>query len=365
MTSPAENILVAMSGGVDSSVAAALLQRAGYRITGAYMKNWINEDNIVGDCPWQQDIEDARAVCEQLGIEFRVVNLMDQYRERVVEYLLEGYRAGITPNPDVMCNREVKFGAFLEYALAEGFDAVATGHYAKRCVAASGDAELLEGVDGNKDQSYFLALINQRQLAHARFPLGALTKSEVRAYADQLNLPVATKKDSQGICFIGQVKMSDFLSNYVADDPGDIVTPEGEKLGQHRGLHYFTLGQRRGIGVASNTYNRAYVVVEKRAHSKELVVAFDYPDTPGLYAKHCTVSALSFVRDEISDISTISARPRYRTPKVPVEFIPLGAGRAELRFEAAQRALTPGQVCAFYLDNQLLGGGIFEEIIYE
>ncbi|MEM7385707.1 MAG: tRNA 2-thiouridine(34) synthase MnmA, partial [Verrucomicrobiota bacterium] len=268
-------ILAAISGGVDSAVATALLVEQGHEVLGAYMKNWINEDNIAGHCPWQQDIEDARAVCDQLDIEFQIVNLMQDYRERVVKYLLEGYRNGITPNPDVMCNREMKFGVFRDYAHEEGCCAVATGHYAQRRIQSDGSADILRGADSNKDQTYFLAMLDQSQAQAARFPIGHLPKPEVRTIAERMNLVNARKKDSQGICFIGEVKMSDFLSAYVDDDPGPIVTVDGREVGQHRGLHLHTLGQRRGLGVPSNQYGRAYVVVAKRSETKELVIGFD------------------------------------------------------------------------------------------
>ena len=220
-------VLVAMSGGVDSSVAAAQLISEGHEVAGAYMKNWINEENIIGDCPWQQDIVDARAVADHLGIDFRVVNMMDEYRQRIVKYLLEGYKSGITPNPDVMCNREMKFGVFLDYAKSEGFEAVATGHYARIRSNDNGTHDILCGTDPNKNQTYFLALLNQNQVAHALFPIGNLLKPELRDKAVQLGLPNAKKKDSQGICFIGEVKMSDFLQNYVDDSPGSIVNLDG------------------------------------------------------------------------------------------------------------------------------------------
>ena len=228
-------ILAAMSGGVDSSVAAALLVEQEHEVVGAYMKNWINEENIAGDCPWQQDIEDARAVADTLGIEFRVVNLMREYRSRVVDYLIRGYENGITPNPDVMCNREMKFGGFLDYALGEGFESVATGHYARLRRNDDGSCDILRGADPNKDQSYFLALLEQHQVRRALFPIGDLPKPPVRALARAQRLPVAEKKDSQGICFIGQVKMADFLRAFVKDNPGDIVDVEGNKRGEQRG----------------------------------------------------------------------------------------------------------------------------------
>ncbi|OYU99035.1 MAG: tRNA 2-thiouridine(34) synthase MnmA, partial [Verrucomicrobiales bacterium VVV1] len=196
-------VLVGLSGGVDSSVAAALLVEQGHEVVGGYMKNWINAEGIPGDCPWEQDIEDARAVARTLGIEFRVIDLIDAYRDRIVDYLVEGYRNGITPNPDVWCNREMKFGVFLDYALSQGFEQVATGHYARRRTLSDGSAAILRGADPNKDQSYFLSLMTQFQAAHALFPAGEMLKPQVREVADRFALPTAAKKDSQGICFLG------------------------------------------------------------------------------------------------------------------------------------------------------------------
>ena len=357
-----ERVLVAMSGGVDSSVAALLLHREGLPIEGAYMKNWINDENIVGDCPWQQDIEDARAVAEALPIPFRVVNLMREYRARVVEYLLKGYQTGITPNPDAICNREMKFGVFLELAKAAGFQAVASGHYARRLRQTDGSWEILEGVDKSKDQSYFLALLQQHQIAAARFPVGELQKADVRKVASTFNLVTAQKKDSQGICFIGEVKMRDFLQNFVPNNPGPIRTRQGRNLGQHKGLHLYTLGQRKGVGVPSNTRNEAYVVVEKRFDSNELIVAFDRLDTEGLYARRCRVGSLSFTNRRLPERAQIAAKPRYRAKAAPVSFEAIGENSAIVEFDQPQRALTPGQICALYDGEQLLGGGVFEEI---
>lgn len=357
-----EKVLVGMSGGVDSSVAALLLERAGVPIEGAYMKNWINEENIVGDCPWQTDIEDARAVAETLGIPFRVVNLMREYRARVVDYLLAGYQSGVTPNPDVMCNREMKFGVFLEYARQNGFTAVATGHYARRLQRSDGSWDILEGVDKNKDQSYFLALLRQPQIAAARFPVGELQKPAVRSLASKYTLPTAAKKDSQGICFIGEVKMSDFLRAFVPDNPGLIRNQSGNVVGEHRGLHLYTLGQRRGVRVPSNTPHEAYVVVEKRAATNELIVAFDRPDTFRLYSTRCRIGSVSFTNRPVNQVTMLSAKPRYRARAAAVRFEPFEKGGAMLEFSQPQRALTPGQVCALYDGETLLGGGIFEEI---
>ncbi|MEJ1974639.1 MAG: tRNA 2-thiouridine(34) synthase MnmA [Lacunisphaera sp.] len=382
-----ERILVAMSGGVDSSVAALLLKQQGHDIAGAYMKNWINEDNVIGDCPWMQDIDDARATAEAIGIEFRVVNLMQDYRRLVVDYLLDGYQRGLTPNPDVMCNREMKFGVFAQYAKAEGFAAVATGHHARRVPSSSagsalvptfasgvgasadptGKFSLLEGVDKNKDQSYFLALLSQAQLRDARFPIGHLPKPELRALAADAKLPTARKKDSQGICFIGEVKMADFLTAYVPPQPGPIVRATDERIvGEHRGLHYYTIGQRRGIRIPSNTDHEAYVVVGKRASDHALLVAFDGLRAPGLWTSECRVHSLSFIGEPITTPQRIECRVRYRDPRVAIEFAP-EAGRvvpgepssALVKFSAPQRALAPGQIMALYRGEELLGGAVF------
>jgi tRNA-uridine 2-sulfurtransferase len=359
MSAP-EKILVAMSGGVDSSVAALLLKRAGRDIVGAYMKNWINEDNIIGHCPWMQDIEDARAVCDRLGIEFRVVNLMQDYRERVVAYLLDGYKRGLTPNPDIMCNREIKFGVFRQWARDHGFGAVATGHYARRTTLPDGSFALIEGADKNKDQSYFLALLSQEQLADARFPIGDIPKPELRRLAAEAGLPTATKKDSQGICFIGEVKMQDFLRQYVPDQPGPIVrATDGLKVGTHPGLHYYTIGQRKGIGVPSNTDNKAYVVVGKRADDNALLVAFDAADAPGLFQTEVRVHSLQWNGAPVTTTRRLEGRVRYRDPRVAMEFIPEDGGTALVRFEKPQRGLASGQILAIHEGERLLGGSVY------
>ncbi len=349
-----------MSGGVDSSVAALLLKQQGHNLVGAYMKNWINEDNVIGHCPWQQDIEDARAVCDRLGIEFRVVNLMQDYRERVVAYLLDGYQHGLTPNPDVMCNREIKFGVFRAWAKDHGFGTVATGHYARRESLDDGSFSLIEGADKNKDQCYFLALLSQEQLANARFPIGHLPKPELRRLAAEADLSTAGKKDSQGICFIGEVKMQDFLRQYVPDQPGPIVrAADGKHLGEHRGLHCFTLGQRKGIGVPSNTDHRAYVVVGKRSADNALLVAFDGVDAPGLFQTEVRVHSLQWNTAAITTPRRLQGRVRYRDPRVAIDFIPEGDGTALVRFNQPQRALASGQIIAIHDGERLLGGGIY------
>jgi tRNA-specific 2-thiouridylase len=345
---------------VDSSVAAALLVEQGHEVVGAYMKNWINEEGIPGDCPWEEDLEDAGKVAETLGIQFRVVDLIDQYRERIVDYLLEGYRSGVTPNPDVLCNREMKFGVFLDYALSQGFASVATGHYARRRERVDGTADILRGADTNKDQSYFLALMTQRQARHALFPVGEMLKPQVREAAQRFALSTAGKKDSQGICFIGNVKMSEFLRHYVPDNPGEIVDLEGKVRGEHHGLHLYTLGQRKGHGVASPREGMAYVVVAKDPVANRLIVGWDEPETPGLYTRTCTVTSLSSIAESIvtEGKRLCEAQPRYRA-KAEAVTVESEENRLKLTFERPQRALTPGQICAFYEGGRLLGGGVF------
>jgi tRNA-specific 2-thiouridylase len=356
-------VLVGLSGGVDSAVAAALLVEQGHEVTAGYMKNWINEEGIPGDCPWEQDIEDGRAVAKTLGIEYRVIDLIDSYRDRIVEYLIEGYRAGITPNPDVWCNREMKFGVFLDYALSQGFEHVATGHYARRRTLSDGQAAILRGADPNKDQSYFLSLMTQHQAAHALFPTGEMLKPEVREVAKRFNLPVAEKKDSQGICFLGQVKMSDFLSHYVEDSPGEIVDLAGQVLGSHRGLHFYTLGQRKGHGVASPRAGMAYVVVGKDAAKNQLILGWDDVHSEGLYARECTVGSLSAINEPLDRKRRVDAQPRYRAKAEPAVLEPTDDGKVRLVFQRPQRAISPGQICAFYDGGRLLGGGVFESAL--
>jgi len=358
----AKKILVALSGGVDSAFAAWLLQQEGHEVSAAYMRTWMNESGgaIFEDCPWEEDIRHAEAVCLQLGIPFEVVSLIEDYREKVVHYLVDGYRRGITPNPDIMCNREMKFGVFRDYAQKAGFDGLATGHYARLRPNPQGGIDICEGVDKNKDQSYFLAMVPQAPLQMAYFPVGEKTKPEVRSIARRLQLPNAERKDSQGICFLGKVRIAEFLAHYIPDSPGDIVRPDGTVLGKHKGLHRYTLGQRRGIGVPSNTDHQNYVVVAKDYPQNKLVVAFDQPDAPGLYCQEFELDGLSWVNHPITEPCPLLARPRYRDPALPVDFEPLGGGRARIRFREPQRALAAGQVVALYLGEILCGGAYYQ-----
>lgn len=350
-------ILVALSGGVDSAVAAWRLKEAGFDVAAAYIRTWMNESEL-GDCPAAEDIRDCESICRHLGIDFEVVNLVRDYRERVVRYLVEGYRRGITPNPDVMCNREMKFGVFLDYARSEGFGAVATGHHCRK-QGKPGMDELWEGADPEKDQSYFLALIRPDQLEAARFPIGDLRKTRVRELARSAGIPVHRKKDSQGICFLGKVNIQSFLSEYIPDLPGKIETTDGRVVGEHRGLHNFTIGQRKGIGVPSNTDNEFYVVAAKDHDRNVLVVAFDSDQTSPLYTREAVVDHFNWLRKPEEGPLELDVRVRYRDGRTPVElhFEPDGSGR--LRFRETQRGLARGQILALYQDARLIGGAVF------
>ena len=354
-----ERILVALSGGVDSAVSAALLKEYGHDVTGVYVKTWEHENDILGDCPGAVDLRDARSVSEKLQIKFLVVNFVDFYRKEVVAPMVQGYKLGITPNPDVICNRVMKFGALLEYAEQNGFSAIATGHYCKRIKTRNSPAQLWEGNDKNKDQSYFLAKINQEQLEKARFPLGEIEKSKVREIAKKMGLSVAEKKDSQGICFLGKVKISEFLSNFIDDEPGSIVTVDGKIVGEHKGLHRYTLGQRRGIGVPSNVDNENFVVTGKNESTNELIVAFENVRESTLWGRRYVVESLSFLSQPIDAEVRLLGKTRYRDPSVDLTYLPLGNNEAEIIFDSPQRALTPGQVLALYEGERLIGGGTY------
>lgn len=352
-------ILVALSGGVDSAVAALRLKDAGYDVSTAYIRTWMNEEMPLADCPAQQDIEDSRAVAAHLGLNYEIVNLVNEYREHVVHYLVNGYKKGITPNPDIMCNREMKFGIFQKYALDNGFDAIATGHYVRKRANPDQSFDILQGLDPNKDQSYFLALLTQEQITQAHFPVGELQKAEVREIAHAYQLPNADKKDSQGICFLGDMNINRFLEHYIEDKPGPIVKADGTVLGEHRGLHRYTTGQRRGIGIPSNTDNEFYVVTGFNLDRNELIVGFDHADTPGLFTKEVEVYGLSYVNKPLTKKCHILAKPRYRDPSQGITFDPTSTERAKITFDKPQRALASGQILALYDGDTLLGGGFY------
>lgn len=354
-------IMAALSGGVDSAVAALLLKQQGYDVCGAYMKTWMNEEasDIFGDCPWHQDIVDAEAVAKKIGIDFEVVDFIKEYREQIVDYMVEGYGRGITPNPDVMCNRRMKFGKFLEYAKKKNCDVVATGHYCASTENMDGSKDLLIGADPSKDQSYFLAMITQEQLQCASFPIGSLLKSEVREIAKMNGLPNADKKDSQGICFLGKIKIQDFLRQYLPETKGEIVNKQGKVLGEHKGLFNYTIGQRKGIGVPSNIDNKNYVVVAKDFKKNQLVIDIDSPTQPDIWKTEVIVENINWINKPIEQEERILARVRYRDPLVNALFTPLEDGKARVKFETPQRAIASGQILGLYKNNILLGGAVY------
>ena len=356
-----QRILVAMSGGVDSAVAAKLLLKDGHLVESVYVRTWEHEDDLLGDCPGAKDLRDAEMVSDRLKIKFHVVNFVDFYNREIVQPMVNGYADGITPNPDILCNKQMKFGALMDYAKENGFEALATGHYCIQKFNNSNEPELWEGADKNKDQSYFLARLSANQLSYARFPLGKFKKPEIRMLAQEAELPVADKKDSQGICFLGKVKVPDFLSHFIQDNPGEIVDKSGQKLGTHMGLHRYTLGQRRGIGVPSNTDHEKYVVTGKDENKNQLIVAFDRNEESTLWSNKFGLNQVSFLVPQFNEVQEVSllGKARYRDPSTPIKLRKNEPNQWTVEFEDSQRALTPGQVLAFYLGEQLVGSGIY------
>ena len=355
-------IMAALSGGVDSAVAALLLKQQGFDVRGAYMKTWMNEDasDVFGDCPWHQDIKDAEAVAKKIGIDFEVVDFIKEYREQIVDYMVDGYARGITPNPDVMCNRRMKFGKFLDYAKKTGCEIVATGHYCASVENPDGSKDLVCGADPSKDQSYFLAMITQAQLRCASFPIGSLLKSEVREIAKMNGLPNCDKKDSQGICFLGKIKIQDFLRQYLPESKGPIVNKSGKILGEHKGLFNYTIGQRKGIAVPSNMDNKNYVVVAKDFLKNALVIDIDSPSQPDIWKTEVFVEGVNWINRPLENETQILARVRYRDPLVPATFTPLEGGEARVKFSSPQRAIAPGQILGLYSGQILLGGAVYK-----
>ena len=356
-----QRVFVGLSGGVDSAVAARLLLDAGHAVEGVFMKNW-EEDDTAEYCSAAADLAEAQAVATHLGIVLRAVNFATEYWDRVFSHFLAEYQAGRTPNPDVLCNREIKFRAFLDYALAHGAAAIATGHYARRAAEADG-VHLLQAADHDKDQTYFLHALDQSQLRAARFPLGALTKGEVRAIARARGLPNHARRDSTGICFIGERRFRDFLQRYLPARPGDITTPEGRVLGRHDGLMYYTLGQRHGIGLGGvrGAADEPWFVVGKDLPTNTLVVAQGH-DHPLLLSQALLASQLSWVLGSppASRFECL-ARCRHRQPLQACTVALAEAGQiAAVRFATPQRAVTPGQSVVFYRDGDCLGGGVIE-----
>ena len=389
-----ERVIVGLSGGVDSSVAAFLLKEAGYEVIGLFMKNWHDETfTLSNECPWLEDSNDAMLVAEKLGIPFQTVDLSKEYKERIVDYMFNEYGKGRTPNPDILCNREIKFDVFLSIALSLGADYVATGHY---CQKSSFQTEtgnrvyqLLAGKDYNKDQSYFLCQLNQAQLEKVLFPIGHLQKAEVRAIAQREQLVTAEKKDSQGLCFIGKVSLPDFLQQQLKPKTGQIVkipetlntyesqsdedqtlvqkakkyhynTSDGTLVGEHQGAHFYTIGQRKGLGIGG--FEAPLFVIDTDV-AKNIIYVGEGKSHPGLYRDILKVSPeeVHWIRTDVvlrtGDSLEVLARIRYRQPLQKATLFHTQEG-LYITFEESQSAITPGQFVAWYLDNELLGSGV-------
>ncbi|MCC5911791.1 MAG: tRNA 2-thiouridine(34) synthase MnmA [Clostridiaceae bacterium] len=354
-------VIIGMSGGVDSSVAALLLKEEGYDVVGIFMKNWDETDDS-GFCSATEDYEDVRKVCDHIGIPYYTVNFEKEYWDKVFTYFLDEYIKGRTPNPDVMCNKEIKFKAFLEHALKIGGDYLATGHYAQ-VDYKDGEYRLLRGVDSNKDQTYFLNALNQYQLSKSMFPIGHLTKKEVREIAERNNLPTAKKKDSTGICFIGERDFKEFLSQFLPAQPGEIKTLSGEVKGKHDGLMYYTLGQRKGLGIGGHGTGEPWFVVDKDLKNNILYVV-QGEEHPALYSYGLLATDLHFVSDqELSSTFECVGKFRYRQKDQEIKVEIASKDECRVIFKTPQKAITPGQAVVFYKDEVCLGGGIIDKIL--
>lgn len=346
-------IVLGMSGGVDSSVAAYLLKQQGHEVIGIFMQNWEDESDDEY-CTIKEDSMDAIAAADVVGIDIEIVNFAKEYKERVFSYFLSEYQAGRTPNPDILCNSEIKFKAFLEHALRLGADFIATGHYVSKEVSAGGEI-LTRAQDSNKDQSYFLYRLNQHQISHALFPLGNLLKPQVREIAHKIGLPNAGKKDSTGVCFIGERPFREFLSKYLPTKSGNMVTPEGKIIGKHEGLMYYTLGQRKGLGIGGQ--GAPWFVAGKNLATNELIVVQGHQH-PLLLKKTLRAGQLSFGLNSLPVEGRYSAKTRYRMQDAPCTLNYTKEDEFELIFDEPQWAITPGQSVVIYDDNYCLGGGI-------
>lgn len=360
-------VIVGMSGGVDSSVSAYLLLEQGYQVEGLFMKNW-EEDDDDEYCAAADDLKDAQQVCEKLGIELHTINFASEYWDNVFEYFLEEYKAGRTPNPDIMCNKEIKFKAFLEFACEDlGADYIATGHYVQRRKDTEGKFEMLRGLDSNKDQSYFLYTLSNKQVGQTLFPVGHIEKPEVRAIAEREGLVTANKKDSTGICFIGERKFKDFLGKFLPAQPGIIETAEGVEVGKHEGLMYHTLGQRKGlhIGGLKNAGEEPWYVVDKDMQRNVLIVGQGNKH-PRLFSKGLIASQLHWVSRidlSINESMQCTVKTRYRQDDVVCTITRLDDENHQVIFDQPQSSVTPGQSVVFYQNEICLGGGIIDTLI--
>ena len=356
------SIILGLSGGVDSAVAAVLLKDAGARVQALHMTNWEDDD---GYCSAAEDLQDARRVCEQLDIPLHHVNFARQYRDRVFQYFLDEYAAGRTPNPDVLCNREIKFGVFRDYAHRLGGELLATGHYA-RTATVDGKIMLLKGADPNKDQSYFLHAVSSEALADTVFPLGDLTKADVRRIARERGLPVHAKKDSTGICFIGERPFREFLSTYLPANPGPMITPDGRQIGEHAGLMYYTLGQRQGLGIGGrqDSTDAPWYVVAKNVASNTLIV--EQGESPLLVSAGLIAVQTSWIGAAPAGLDAglrCGAKVRYRQADQRCTVTELPGGSLEVMFDVEQRAVAPGQFVVFYDGDHCLGGAVIDELV--
>lgn len=350
-------VVVGMSGGVDSAVSALLLKEQGYDVVGVFMKNWEEQDEN-GVCTAESDWRDVQDVCEQIGIPYYSVNFAREYRDRVFSLFLSEYQKGRTPNPDVLCNREIKFKAFLDFAMQLGAEKMATGHFVQTDEAG----HLLRGADENKDQSYFLYMIHRQQLQKSIFPVGGKTKQEVRLLAEKYGLPVSKKKDSTGVCFIGERDFKAFLQGFLPAQPGQMVTPQGEVVGKHDGLMYYTLGQRRGLGIGGRGDGRSFFVVDKDLKKNRLIVA-QGEDHPLLYSRAALADQATFVCDPLPENTPVhlTAKFRYRQKDQGCTVTRVGEN-LHFVFDEPQRAVTPGQSAVLYDGNICLGGGIIDSV---
>ena len=353
-----QNIVVAMSGGVDSSVAAALLLEQGHQVSGVFMKNW-EEDDTDEVCAAEDDLKQAQAVCDKLGIELRTVNFSYEYWERVFQDFLDELRSGRTPNPDILCNVEIKFREFPKWALQSGVDFVATGHYA-RIRRSDGALQLLRGVDDDKDQTYFLYGLQPQALERVLFPVGQMTKQAVRKKAKQLGLANHDRKGSTGICFIGRRNFRTFVSRFVNTTRGESITPNGAVVGEHDGAELYTIGQRTGLGIGGP--GESWYVADKDISENTLIVVQGH-DHPLLYSSVAEVKLLNWITPPKQNFSHVTAKIRYRSPDVPCSVVLISKTKAKVEFAAPVRAVTPGQSVVFYSGDVCLGGGVIDCVV--